>query len=189
MFVWRTFVHNLTRCPRDNMAMVICFYSVLHYLLLFLCVCLPVFLSLQTAFLKLLFFFPPSLSLSLPRTRSQSLRDGPVSARFWTQWGRSQPQKPLGPRAQRNSKRHQPVTFSSTHLTSVAKFLAERNHSEAVWFFAVHSSPLLIHTSTVLRVHVELSICGQTNSAWRVGWMLISLQSSLQRAWQASKQL
>lgn len=124
-----------TRCPRDNTVMMICFYSVLRYLLLFLGVCLPVCLSLQTASLKLLPPPPPSPHLSLPRTRSQSLRDGPVSSWFWTQWRRSQPQKPLGPRAQRNSKRHQPVPFSPTYLTSVAKFLAEHNHSETVWFF------------------------------------------------------
>lgn len=70
-----------TRCPRDNTVMMICFYSVLRYLLLFLGVCLPVSLSLQTASLKLL-PPPPSPHLSLPRTRSQSLRDGPVSSWF-----------------------------------------------------------------------------------------------------------
>lgn len=63
-----------TRCPRDNTVMMICFYSVLRYLLLFLGVCLLVCLSLQTASLKLLPPpppFSPSLSPSHQITVAQ----------------------------------------------------------------------------------------------------------------------
>ena len=165
-----------TRCPRGNTVRMICFYSVLRCLLLFLCVCLPVSLSLQTASLKLLRPPPPpSPSLSLPRTRSQSLRDGPVSSWFWTQWRHSQPQKPLSPRAQRNSKRHQLVPFSPTYLTSVAKFLAEHKHSETVWFFGPFIStfnPYIYCTVSPRWAQRpwadELSVM-----RWMLGWMLM----------------
>uniref|UniRef100_A0A671VMY1 Synaptotagmin-like protein 5 n=1 Tax=Sparus aurata TaxID=8175 RepID=A0A671VMY1_SPAAU len=69
-----------TRCPRDNTVMMICFYSVLRYLLLFLGVCLPVSLSLQTASLKLLPPPPPLLPISLSLAPDHSRSEMDLSA-------------------------------------------------------------------------------------------------------------
>lgn len=144
---------------------IICFYPLLHCLLLLLSVCLPVPHSLQTASLKLFFFFSlllciPHLPLLPPCTRSQSLGDGPVSSWFWTQWRRLQSQKPFGPRAQPNSKQHQSVpspSFScmpahwshirfianSTWTTITAKVLGLKS-TQPVWL-SVHGPFKSIH--------------------------------------------
>ncbi len=127
-------VHTLSKRITSLLSILsctVCFYCV--------CVCLPAPHSLQTASLKLVFFSSHSsvsaVSLSsLPVPRSQSLRDGPVSSWFWTQWRRLQSQKPLGPRAQRNSKRHQPVPSSSSSCIPA--------HWSHIWFLQqIHRGP------------------------------------------------
>lgn len=83
----------------DKTAVTVSFSSLSPCLLRSLSVCLPVPR------------LPPSNSISdtvflLPAcSRSQSLGDGPVSPRFWAQRWCPQPQKPLCPRVQWNSKR------------------------------------------------------------------------------------
>ncbi len=89
----------------------------LHCLFLFLCVCLPVPPPLSNSIFEITSIFfcshPTTPSLLPPCSRSQSLRNGPVSSWIWTQRWRPQPQKPLGPRAQRNSKLLQSVPSST----------------------------------------------------------------------------
>lgn len=134
--VWNfTHIHYFPSAQADNVVLVISLDPLLRCVLLFLSVCCTSPHSLQTASLKLLFFShssssaSPFLSLSNPCIRSQSLRDGPVSSRFWTEWRRPESQKPFGARAQRNRKLPPSVAIPAHIFDSSSKFSKEHNHT------------------------------------------------------------
>lgn len=132
-------------------------------------------------------FFYPSLPLSPPflsppHIRSQPLWDGPVSSRFWTQRRRPQPPEPLGPRPQWSCKQQQ-----QQNQSIVPAFITDLPSEKT--FSTITSSDRLVFPAIHLWHRVAQALRGLPVVRQPRGWMLISLQSSLQRAWRASKQL
>lgn len=139
-----------TRCPRDNTVMMICFYSVLRYLLLFLGVCLPVCLSLQTASLKLLSPPPPLLPISLSLAPDHSRSEMDLSAP-----GSEPSDDALSLRSRSVPGLNETVSAINPSPLAPHIWLLWQNSLQStitvrLFDFSVHSSPLLIHTSTVL---------------------------------------
>lgn len=133
-----------------------------------------------------------------PCTRSQSLRDGPVSSWFWTQWWCPQPQKPFGSGGQRNSKQclFSPncISMHWPHIWFLLQIYHKQQPQQLLSLKFTYSFFTPCPFFKAINLLYFMSILSSGSVGWWTqrdasDWMLISFQSSLQRAWQASKQL
>lgn len=102
-------------------------------------------------------------SLASVRTRSQSLRDGSVRTWFWAQRRGPQPQEPVCPWVQWNSKRH--LTHTRTHVHSLTHSALTTHGSTSKNLLA----RILNENADGLRRmrHIHVTLTWAAESRWR----------------------